>query len=379
MGAELLGVPRGEDVAEVAGRNADVDGASRLDLARGDQLGVARHVVDDLGKQAPQLMELALDRATLRSSRSCRAKSSSENALDARLAVVEVAAHAPYRHVVAGGGDHLLALDVAHAAVGKQHADGDAVGVFETSRARPSPVSPEVATRRSRGRSRPRPSASRRLPRRSGQALQRHVLEGAGGSMPKLEDVGVLVERGYRADALVVEVVAVSLVHESRDALVVEVDVERAVDGCGALAVRELGEFEGCLRGKRRNLFGDIEAAALREAVDDRARERMGSAQTPRVSMYRFVPKALARSVFCSMYEALSPEMQLRLSILERRRVQVLPTRCFRSAQRGEARRALWDDGGAVRMRTFSILGDSISTFSGFVPRENLVFYEGKV
>lgn len=29
-------------------------------------------------------------------------------------------------------------------------------------------------------------------------------------------------------------------------------------------------------------------------------------------------------------------------------------------------------------MRTFSILGDSISTFSGFVPRENLVFYEGE-
>ena len=29
-------------------------------------------------------------------------------------------------------------------------------------------------------------------------------------------------------------------------------------------------------------------------------------------------------------------------------------------------------------MRTFSILGDSISTFTGFVPAENHVYYEGE-
>ena len=52
--------------------------------------------------------------------------------LDAGLAVVEIAAHGPHLHVVSGGGDHLLALDVAHAAIGEQHPDGNAVYALET-------------------------------------------------------------------------------------------------------------------------------------------------------------------------------------------------------------------------------------------------------
>ena len=54
-----------------------------------------------------------------------------EDALDARLAVVEVAANAPNLDVGASLRDHLLALDVAYAAIGEQDADADAVGILK--------------------------------------------------------------------------------------------------------------------------------------------------------------------------------------------------------------------------------------------------------
>lgn len=52
-GSHAFGVPGGQDVAEVAGRNADVDGVACVYLALGDQLAVAGEVVDDLREQAP--------------------------------------------------------------------------------------------------------------------------------------------------------------------------------------------------------------------------------------------------------------------------------------------------------------------------------------
>ena len=51
--ANLFGVPAREDVAKVAGRDGDVDGIARLDLAAFDHARVAADVVDDLRKQAP--------------------------------------------------------------------------------------------------------------------------------------------------------------------------------------------------------------------------------------------------------------------------------------------------------------------------------------
>ena len=143
-----------------------------------------------------------------------------EDVLHAGLAVVEVAAHAPDLHVVAGGRDHLLALDVAHAAIGEQHADAHVLGVLEAFKrglarvARSCHQDEEVVVKL--------PALAERLGacrEEAGQALQCHVFERARGAMPQLEHVGILIERSDRADALVVELVAVSALHERLDAL----------------------------------------------------------------------------------------------------------------------------------------------------------------
>ena len=94
--------------------------------------------------------------------------------------------------------------------------------------------------------------------------------------MPELEDVGVFVERSYRADALVIEIVAVSRAHERGDLLVAEVDVERSVNRRSAFAVGELRQIENIFEGQLRKLFGDVETAALSKPVDDGSREGNG-------------------------------------------------------------------------------------------------------
>ena len=202
-----------------------------------------------------------------------------EDVLHAGLAVVEVAAHAPDLHVVAGGRDHLLALDVAHAAIGEQHADAHVLGVLEaferglTRVARSCHQDEEVVVEL--------PALAKRLGacrEEAGQALQCHVLERARGAMPQLEHVGVLIERGDRADALVVKLVAVSALHERFDALGRQVDAEGAVNRGSALGVGHLRQAANLVDRKCRHVSGDVEAASMCQAVNDRLREGDGVA-----------------------------------------------------------------------------------------------------
>ena len=195
--------------------------------------------------------------------------------LDAGLAVVEIAAHGPHLHVVSGGGDHLLALDVAHAAIGEQHADGDAVYALETLQGGLASVAGgghedhELVIERSllaqllgAGRE------------KVGQALQGHVLEGARRPVPQLQDVGALVQRGNGADGLIIEIVAIGAAHELVDGLVGQIDVERLVDGGRPLGVGETRQSADLVKAQRRQLFGNVETAALGQAVDDGLGER---------------------------------------------------------------------------------------------------------
>ena len=108
-----------------------------------------------------------------------------EHVFRARLAVVEVSAHAPYLHVAPALRGHLLELDVAHAAVGVHDADGHAVHVAEALErgfARVSrggyqdeEVVVELALLAQLGGA---------CGEETRQALQRHVLERARGAVP---------------------------------------------------------------------------------------------------------------------------------------------------------------------------------------------------
>ena len=193
---DLLGVPSGQDVAEVARGNAHVDGASGFDLARRHEFGIAGDVIDHLRQQPPPVDGVGAGKGDAVLVQQLLGELLvGKGVLDAGLAVVEIAAHGPHLHVVAGGGDHLLALDVAHAAIGEQHADGDAVYALETLQGGLASVAGgghedhELVIERSllaqllgAGRE------------EVGQALQGHVLEGTRRPVPQLQDVGALVQ-----------------------------------------------------------------------------------------------------------------------------------------------------------------------------------------
>ena len=116
-----LGIVGGEDVAEVAGGDADVDGVAEGDLLLLDQGGIGRHIVDNLGDQPPPvdrvggrehlpvLPEFRLDRRV------------GKDGLDPALGVVEVPFDRADRDVFPFLGDHLELLHPADAVLRVEH------------------------------------------------------------------------------------------------------------------------------------------------------------------------------------------------------------------------------------------------------------------
>ena len=108
-----------------------------------------------------------------------------EHALDTRLAIIEIAAHAIDADVVTLLRGHLLELDIAHATVWIEDDNGDMVTVCKALQGRLAGIAArrhgdEVIVIRTACRTM-LVDACREEHR---QALQRHVLEGAGGAMP---------------------------------------------------------------------------------------------------------------------------------------------------------------------------------------------------
>lgn len=81
--------------------------------------------------------------------------------------------------------------------------------------------------------------------------------------------MGVGRKRRDGADALVVEVVAVSLGHKRFDGFGGQIHVERPIDARRALGVRQLGQRSDLVEGKLGDAFGHVQAAARGQAVDD--------------------------------------------------------------------------------------------------------------
>ena len=266
--ADLLCVPGGKDVAEVAGGNADIERLAGFELALGNELGVAGNVVHHLGKQAPPVDGVRAGKGNLAAFHDLLSESLvAEDVLRAGLAVVEVALHGPNHGVAAALGCHLLVLDVAYAAVGVHDGDLHAVLVFEALECGLAGIA--------RGCHQDKEGVAQlallaqllcACAEEIGQALQRHVLEGAGGAMPQLEHMGGVVDGVDGADGLVVETVAVGCFHKLVDLAVGQVDVEGAVDVCCALGVRELRQRQDFFQAEVWKRFGDEEPAAIGKA-----------------------------------------------------------------------------------------------------------------
>ena len=94
------------------------------------------------------------------------------------------------------------------------------------------------------------------------QTLQRHVLEGARGAVPQLEDPGAGDDFFDRGDALVIELRAVGVLHELVDAVVGNIDSEAREHRGGTTPVRPRPEREDLVEREVRQLLGDVEPAA---------------------------------------------------------------------------------------------------------------------
>lgn len=134
-----------------------------------------------------------------------------------------------------------------------------------------------------------------------GQALQGHVLEGARRPVPQLQDVGALVQRGNGADGLIIEIVAIGAAHELVDGLVGQIDVERLVDGGRPLGVGETRQSADLVKAQRRQLFGNVETAALGQAVDDGLGERHRLAGCSTRVHVQVLAERGGRSMRCAM------------------------------------------------------------------------------
>src|SRR5699024_9524425 len=119
----LLGVVAGQNIAEVAGGDAEVHLVAESDLARLQQLGVGGKVVDDLRRQPAPVDGVGAGQADVPLCQAGGDLLVGKDPLDAGLGVVKVAARRVHRHVGPLLGGHLQPLDLAGAAGGVK--DGD--------------------------------------------------------------------------------------------------------------------------------------------------------------------------------------------------------------------------------------------------------------
>ena len=265
--AHFLGIPPGENVAEVAGRHNEVQLVAHGDHAAGDGVAVRREIVDDLRQQAAPVdgVGRGQEPAALRELGSKRLVT--KDLLDAGLRVVKVAAHGADRDVIARLRDHLQALDLRHTAVGIEHEDLRARHVGKALQGRLAGVArggdedahlPLLAALFQARREQVR------------QDLQRHVLERARRPVPELEKRGGVVEPVHRCNGRVVKLAAIGRGGEARKLLVRKLAQKRAHDRHGALLVRHAAQRLKLLRGHLRQRLRHEQAAVRREAAGDR-------------------------------------------------------------------------------------------------------------
>ena len=185
-----LGVVTGQNVAEVAGGDAEIDLVAHLNVAALDQLGIGGHIVDDLRQNAAPVDGVGRGQEIAAARQLCPQSFIREDGLDTGLGVVEVAHHSAYIDVAALLGHHLQLLNLRDAVLGVEHHNPGAVHIAEALQGRLAGVAGGshqnagglLLTGLAQGRR-----------QQIGQHLQGHILKGAGGTVPQLQKMGLVV------------------------------------------------------------------------------------------------------------------------------------------------------------------------------------------
>ena len=260
----------GENVAEIAGGDGEVDLFSELDLVGREQVEVGGEVVGDLRGEAAEVDGVCRREDDPLLQQLCLALLAREDALDGGLALVEVAAHGEHVDVAPLLRRHLQLLHLADAVARVKDHDLDAVGVLkalERGLAR-------VAAGRDEDEHLFADAAQvAPLAQQIGQEGERHVFEGARRAVEQLEHIqpGVHAHegRGIPFFKLSVRLFAGSL------QFVEVVIVQKFMQYRGrALGVAHRHHRLQLLRSDLRKALRHEQAAVFGDALRDRPRAR---------------------------------------------------------------------------------------------------------
>ena len=200
--AHVLGVVGRQNVAEVAGRDAEVHLVSHGDGAGAHQVAVCRDVIDHLGQDAAPVDGVGRRQEVAPLVQFRPDGLIGEDPLHARLGIVKVADDRPDIHVLPLLSHHLLLLDGGDAVLGVVDLDA---GLGHIGKALHSSLAGVAGGgHQNTGR-----SLLAGFPQGGGQQLgqhlQGHVLERGGWAMPQFQAVGAILHLPHRRGGRIVK------------------------------------------------------------------------------------------------------------------------------------------------------------------------------
>ena len=195
--AHVLGVPGGQNIAEVAGGHADVQPFVRAEPAFVHQVGPGGKIVGHLGDEPADVDAVGGGKDDVPFAQLLRKGGIVEDGFYAGLRVVKVAADGDDVGVLPGGGDHLLLLELADPVQRIKHR---AAGAGDVGKALQGGLARIPA---GGGQDGDFPGFSQRLRCQQGQPgqhLQGQVLEGQRRPVIELQQGGLVVQHMDRCD-----------------------------------------------------------------------------------------------------------------------------------------------------------------------------------
>ena len=187
----LTGVESGQNIAEVAGGNANIHRFPGLHTLITQQVTVGGNVVDDLRQHTTPVNGVCRRQEVAALCQLLTQLFIGEQPLDTGLGIVKVSVHRANTHVVTLLGEHLQLLNGRNAILRIEHQDTGAIHILEAFQRTLSGITGSgnqnadglllLGLYQGRGQ-------------QMGQHLQSHVLKGAGRAMPQLQTEGILIQ-----------------------------------------------------------------------------------------------------------------------------------------------------------------------------------------
>ena len=268
--AHAHGVISRQNVAEIARGHAEIHPLAEFYLARVQKVAVSGDIIGDLRREPAPIYAVGGRELVAAFGELRRRLFARENALDRGLSVVKIALDRANADVFPFLRYHLPALHV-----------GNAVRGIEDDYARPLDVAEPLHRRLARvagsGGQNERLSLLPYLALGSGEQMrqhgQRHVLERAGRTMPKLEEKEIFVDFGQRTGIFAVKS-AVSLFGESKQFVIAKIVQKKRKNESRPFRIIHAAKLFPIGFFKRGELLRHIKPAVGRDTLDDRLRAR---------------------------------------------------------------------------------------------------------